>query len=110
MGPPAPFLTAWCGGPGADHGRKHETGDETVTRGLDVRRPVTEALLCHLQGRRWCSKGARQCGQRSRTRVSAATIRRLTAGRLGRGGGPASGAVSALFPPEPQVLQDGERP
>ena len=28
--------------------------------------------------------------------MSAATIRRLTAGRLGRGGGPASGAVSAL--------------
>jgi len=30
------------------------------------------------------------------------------AGRLGAGGGPGSGATSALFPPEPQVLQEGE--
>src|SRR3982751_58890 len=30
------------------------------------------------------------------------------AGRLGAGGGPGSGAISALFPPEPQVLQEGE--
>ena len=76
--------------------------------GLDAQRPVTEALPCHLQSRRWCSKRARQCGQRSSTRVSAATIRRRMAGRLGAGGGPGSGAVSALFPPEPQVLQEGE--
>src|SRR3954470_17963488 len=75
---------------------------------LDSRWPTSLALLCHLQSRRWCSKRSRQCGQRSRTRVSAATIRRRTAGRLGRGGGPGSGGVSALFPPEPQVLQEGE--
>src|SRR4028119_369699 len=30
------------------------------------------------------------------------------AGRLGRGGGPGSGGVPTLFPPEPQVLQEGE--
>src|SRR3954447_15270537 len=108
MGPPAPFLTAWCGGPGADHGRKHETGDETVTRGLDVRRPVTEALPCHVQSRRWCSKRRRQWGQQRCTRVSAATIRRRTAGRLGLGGGPGSGGLATLFPPEPKVLQEGE--
>src|SRR3954447_17736754 len=108
MGPPAPFLTAWCGGPGADHGRKHETGDETVTRGLDVRRPVTEALPCHLQSRRWCSKRRRQCGQQRSTRVSAATMRRRMAGRLGARGGPGSAPASVLFPPEPQVLQEGE--
>src|SRR3954451_23784074 len=78
-----------------------------TTRGLDARRPVTEALPCHLQSRRWCSKCARQCGQRSRTRVSAATIRRRTAGRLGAGGGPGS-AAPVLFPPKPQVLQEGE--
>src|SRR3954471_23439970 len=35
-------------------------------------------------------------------------IRRRMAGRLGAGGGPGSGAISALFPPEPQVLQEGE--
>ena len=40
--------------------------------------------------------------------MSAATIRRRTAGRLGAGGGPGSGAVPALFSPEPQVLQEGE--
>ena len=40
--------------------------------------------------------------------MSAATIRRRTAGRLGRGGGPGSADVAALFPPEPQVLQEGE--
>jgi hypothetical protein len=40
--------------------------------------------------------------------VSAATIRRRTAGRLGAGGGPGSGGVAAPFPPEPQVLQEGE--
>src|SRR3954451_17080754 len=79
-----------------------------TTRGLDARRPVTEALPCHLQSRRWCSKCARQCGQRSRTRVSAATMRRRTAGRLGPGGGPGSGRVPPLFSPEPQVLEEGE--
>src|SRR3954463_392216 len=64
------------------------------------------ALPCHLQSRRWCSKRRRQCGQQRSTRVSAATIPRRTAGRLGAGGGP--GAASALSPPEPQVLQEGE--
>src|SRR3954452_1580555 len=84
------------------------TGTRRAGTGSLTSSDVRLALPCHLQSRRWCSKRARQCGQRSRTRVSAATIRRLTAGRLGRGGGPASGAVSALFPPEPQVLQEGE--
>src|SRR4051812_46304662 len=65
-------------------------------------------LPCHLQSRRWCSKCRRQCGQRSSTRVSAATMRRRTAGRLGRGGGPGSAGVAALFPPEPEGLQEGE--
>ncbi len=41
-------------------------------------------------------------------RVSAATIRRLMAGRLGPGGGPGSAPAPGLFPPEPQVLQEGE--
>ena len=40
--------------------------------------------------------------------MSAARMRRRTAGRLGRGGGPGSGGVPALFSPEPQVLQEGE--
>ena len=26
-------LIAWCGGPGADHGRKHEPGGRMVIRG-----------------------------------------------------------------------------
>jgi hypothetical protein len=30
------------------------------------------------------------------------------AGRLGLGGGPGSGRVPVLFPPEPQVLEEGE--
>src|SRR3954464_9378594 len=47
-------------------------------------------------------------GQQRSTRVSAAAIRRRTAGRLGLGGGPGSGGLPALFPPEPQVLQEGE--
>ena len=34
-------------------------------------------------------------------------MRRRTAGRLGRGGGPPSGR-SAPFSPEPQVLEEGE--
>jgi hypothetical protein len=42
------------------------------------------------------------------TRVSAARMRRRTAGRLGPGGGPGSGGVPTLSPPEPQVLQEGE--
>jgi hypothetical protein len=40
--------------------------------------------------------------------VSAATIPRLMAGRLGPGGGPGSLPAVGLFPPEPQVLQEGE--
>ena len=40
--------------------------------------------------------------------MSAATIRRRMAGRLGAGGGPGSGGVPPLFSPEPQVLQEGE--
>ena len=35
-------------------------------------------------------------------------MRRRMAGRLGPGGGPGSGGVPALFPPEPQVLEEGE--
>jgi hypothetical protein len=35
-------------------------------------------------------------------------MRRRTAGRLGPGGGPGSGRVAALFPPEAQVLEEGE--
>ena len=35
-------------------------------------------------------------------------MRRRIAGRLGLGGGPGSGGVGALFPPEPQVLEEGE--
>ena len=41
-------------------------------------------------------------------RVKAATMRRRIAGRLGCGGGPGSGGVPMLFPPEPQVLEEGE--
>ena len=33
---------------------------------------------------------------------------RRTAGRLGRGGGPGSGGWRRFFPPQPQVLQEGE--
>jgi hypothetical protein len=29
----------------ADHERKHDTGDATLTWGLDARRPITEVLL-----------------------------------------------------------------
>ena len=29
----------------ADHGRKHETGGEMIIRGLDTKRPITEALV-----------------------------------------------------------------
>jgi hypothetical protein len=31
----------------ADHERKHDAGDATITRGLDTRRPITEVLLWH---------------------------------------------------------------
>src|ERR671929_532415 len=41
-------------------------------------------------------------------RVSVATMRLRTAGRLGTGGGPGSVPAATLFPPEPQVLQEGE--
>src|SRR4051812_32048758 len=71
-------------------------------KGIDVL-----ALPCHLQSRRRCSKRRRQCGQQRSTRVSAATIPRRTAGRLGRGGGPGSGGGAPLFSPEPQGLQGG---
>ncbi len=40
--------------------------------------------------------------------MSAATMRRRIAGRLGPGGGPGLGGVLALFPPKPQMLQEGE--
>ena len=36
-------------------------------------------------------------------------MRRRTAGRLGRGGGPGALAPAQLFPPEPEVLEEGER-
>ena len=39
-----PYLTAWIGSRSADHRRKREAGDDTVTRGLDTQRPVTEKL------------------------------------------------------------------
>src|SRR4051794_41643755 len=35
-------------------------------------------------------------------------MRRRMAGRLGPGGGPGSAPAAVLFPPEPQVLQEGE--
>ena len=35
-------------------------------------------------------------------------MRRRTAGKLGPGGGPGSIGVRVLFPPEPQVLEEGE--
>src|ERR687884_1372520 len=41
-------------------------------------------------------------------RASVATMRLRTAGRLGAGGGPGSVPAALLFPPEPQVLQEGE--
>src|SRR3712207_82832 len=41
-------------------------------------------------------------------RVRAARMRRRISGRLGPGGGPGLGGVLALFPPEPQMLQEGE--
>ena len=31
----------------ADHEQKQELGDETITRGLDTTRPITEALPWH---------------------------------------------------------------
>ena len=40
--------------------------------------------------------------------MSAARMRRRIAGRLGAGGGPGWDRAPALFPPEPQVLQEGE--
>jgi hypothetical protein len=51
----------------------------------------------------------RQWGQRSRRPCRAAAMRRRTSGRLGRGGGPAPIRAPALFPPEAQVLEEGER-
>src|SRR5215218_7281088 len=66
------------------------------------------ALLWDVQSRRWWAKRCRQCGQRRSTRVSAATMRRRTSGRVGRGGGPAAGRAAAAFSPQPQVLQEGE--
>ena len=39
--------------------------------------------------------------------MSTATIRRRIAGKLGLGGGPAPVAPAGLFPPEPQVLEEG---
>src|SRR5918999_98535 len=62
--------------------------------------------------RRGCQPGGgalrRQGGQRSSTRERAARMRWGSSGRLGRGGGPGWGGPPALFPPEPQVLQEGE--
>ncbi len=40
--------------------------------------------------------------------MSTARMCRRTAGRLGWGGGPAPVCPSILFPPEPQVLEEGE--
>ena len=40
--------------------------------------------------------------------MSAARRRRRTSGSVGRGGGPGSGRGSALFSPEPEVLQERE--
>src|SRR3954465_10209116 len=98
-GPPrraAPFLN-----------RRHGlSASRSPGRRALLKRPLT--LPCHLHSRRWCSKRRRQCGQQRSTRVSAATIPRRTAGRLGRGGGPGSVPATGLFSPEPQVLQEGE--
>src|SRR4051812_1485615 len=71
-------------------------------KGIDVL-----ALPCHLQSRRWCSKRRRQCGQQRSTRVSAATIPRRTAGRLGAGGGPGSVPAAGVFFPPPPGPQGG---
>lgn len=48
-----------------------------------------------------------QCGQRNRTCVTAASRCRRTVGSDGAGGGPPGAAP--VFPPQPQVLQEGER-
>jgi hypothetical protein len=40
----ASWLTAWCGGPSADHGRERGTGDVTLTRGLTPIGPSRKAL------------------------------------------------------------------
>ena len=40
-------------------------------------------------------------------RLSSAMMRRRMAGRLGWGGGPGSDGVLTLFPPEPQMLEEG---
>src|SRR3954452_965695 len=99
MGPPAPFLTAWCGGPGADHGRKHETGDETVTRGLDVRRPVAEALPGHFTGQ---GRVERAAATRAAGRAAPEPLDEHAPHRgQGRLGGRAPGARGAFFPPPP---------
>jgi len=42
-------------------------------------------------------------------RLSSAMMRRRMAGRLGWGGGPGSDGVLTLFPPEPQMLEEGVR-
>jgi len=58
----------------ADHEQKQELGDETITRGLDTTRPITEALLWHsggngLAGKRfrpWCRGWERGHGRDGR--------------------------------------------
>jgi hypothetical protein len=66
-GMPLHTLTyTWCDGLRADHGRKHETGGATITRGLDARRPITEALPCHgcawVLIRQWLKVAGDLCG------------------------------------------------
>src|ERR1041384_6242011 len=41
----------------ADHEQKQELGDETITRGLDTTRPITEALRGHSRQRASCEVG-----------------------------------------------------
>src|SRR5689334_25086285 len=95
--------------PGVDHGRKHETGDETATpRGLTSDGPLRKHYLGTLPGKGG-SSGQPQRGQQVEPRQSRSMSMRRTAGRVGWGGGP--GEPASLFSPrpEPQVLEERER-
>src|SRR4051794_24409098 len=91
--------------PGADHGRKHEAGNGMVTRGLDARWPITEALPGHFtgQGRFERAAAARAAGRAAPEPLDEQAPDR----RQGSAGGAGRRRFSPL--PEPQVLEERER-
>src|SRR4051794_26276641 len=104
--PAGSLLTAWCGGPGADHGRKHEAGDGVVTRGTlppTARYGSTTVAFVASGG---------SVVRRPGGRVARATRRRrgragCAAGRAGRRRGGSPGPTSGRGPARPGGADQG---